>query len=114
MEKAGRQGHSKMQHVERENEGMASERRTGLCQPKQTPEFPSRCAALLHCPWANLSRFNPEVSALLPEAPKAAEQLCCLNFPSAFLCALEERGLREETAGGSGTDSPAEREDREV
>lgn len=102
--KAGRQGHSKMQHVERENEGMAPERGTGLCWKKQTPEFPSRFAALLQCPWANLSRLDPEVSALLPEAPKAAEQLCCLSFPSSFLCVLKGRGLREkmrlqETAG---------------
>lgn len=48
------------------------------------------------CLWANLSRLDPEVSALLPKAPKAAEQLCCLSFPSAFLCALKGRGLREK------------------
>lgn len=94
--KAGRQGHSKMQHVERENEGMALERGTALCWKKQTPEFPSQFAALLQCPWANLSRLDPKVSALLPKAPKAAEQLCCLSFPSAFLCALKGRGLREK------------------
>lgn len=42
VEKAGRQGHSKMQHVERENEGMAPERGTALCWKKQTPEFLSQ------------------------------------------------------------------------